>query len=683
MGAEPASVEIDYVTDCDGRVTSWPRAAESLLGYTAGDMIGHVPDDVVAGDRAHGERAAVRHGLGGRPIGPLATAWRRPDGSEIVLALTAAPVYAHGDLIGIRWRAKAPASDAGVLSTARENARVHAAEARFTAAFENAPIGMALVRADAEGLGLVMEANPAMCEITGRARADLVGSQFVELHHPDDRATARERASWLLDDLLDQYAGERRYQRPDGRTVWVQVRVARLDDEVVPIVVLQAQDITDRKGYERQLQFLADHDPLTGLYNRRRFAEELDWVLSYSRRYRSPAAVVAIDIDNFKFVNDTFGHAVGDQLLAAIGEALRTRCRDTDILGRLGGDEFGVILAQSGRGEAEAVAEALLQSIRDHARVLVGSRAVRATASVGVRLIGPETTLTADELLSDADIALYDAKEAGRDRLSLAADGGGVTDRLRERIGWSDRVRDALLRDRFMLFEQPILGIASGRIESSELLLRMRDDDGTAIAPGAFLDIAERFGQVQAIDCWVIGHAVRLLAERQAAGIDLDLEVNLSGGSITDETVMDFIVAEVRNAPIDPTRLTFELTETAAISNIERARAFAQRVGDLGCRFALDDFGSGFGSFYYLKHLPFDVIKIDGEFVKDLTSSPADRLTVQAIVHIAGGLGKPTIAEFVESEPTLELLRHLGVDYAQGYHIGRPRPVVVDPGFGS
>ncbi|MDA0172671.1 EAL domain-containing protein [Solirubrobacter taibaiensis] len=541
---------------------------------------------------------------------------------------------------------------------ALENARLHAqtteARERFTAAFDHAPIGIALVNAD----GVIDEANSELGKITGRA--ELVGHPLPELY-----------------DQADGHETERPFVRPDGSTVWVQVRLARAK----PHVVLLVQDITDRKRYESQLQYLADHDALTGLYNRRRFAEELDWVLAYSRRYRSPSAVIAVDVDNFKFVNDTYGHATGDQLLVAIAEALRARCRDSDIVGRVGGDEFGVILPQSGREEADLVAQALLESVRDRVQVMVGQRAVRATASIGVRLIGPGTEHTAEEILSDADIALYDAKESGRDRLSVTGDGGAVTDRLRARISWSDRIRDALNHDGFVLYEQPILHIARNRIESTELLLRMRDPDGGVIAPGQFLEIAERFGQIQAIDRWVLSRAVELLAARHAAGHDLNLEVNLSGGSISDPGMIDFIVAEVRNAAIDPACLTIEVTETAAIVNIDRARALAQSLSVLGCQFALDDFGSGFGSFYYLKHLPFDVVKIDGEFIRELETSDADRLTVQAIVQIARGLSTPTIAEFVENEGTLELLGQLGVDYAQGYHLGRPQPVELAPKF--
>ena len=239
---------------------------------------------------------------------------------------------------------------------------------------------------------------------------------------------------------------------------------------------------------------------------------------------------------------------------------------------------------------------------------------------------------------------------------------------MKARMTWSERVRDALEHDHFELWEQPILTLATGSVDRAEVLVRMLDASGEAIAPGVFLYIAERFGQIQAVDRWVIARAIRLLAER-----DQILEVNLSGGSITDEQTIDFIAAEVRNAPIDPTKLVFEVTETTAIVNVERARRFARRLSDLGCQFALDDFGAGFGSFYYLKHLPFDCVKIDGDFVKELPVSPADQLTVKAIVQIARGMGKETVAEFVQDERTMTLLREYGVDYAQGYHVGRPR----------
>ncbi len=274
---------------------------------------------------------------------------------------------------------------------------------------------------------------------------------------------------------------------------------------------------------------------------------------------------------------------------------------------------------------------------------------------------------------------MYEAKQTGRDRVALIEAGrGGQQARMAARLTWSQRIRDALEHDRFVPFQQPILDLATGRLGRYEILLRMEGEGGELIPPGAFLYVAERFGQIQAIDRWVIARAIAILAERHATGQDVVLEVNVSGASITDEKLLEFVASEVENAAIDRSKLIFEVTETAAIVNVERARRFAERLAELGCQFALDDFGSGFGSFYYLKHLPFDCVKIDGDFIRQLPASIPDQLTVKAIVEIARGLGKQTIAEFVEDEPTLALLREYGVDHAQGYHIGRPAPADAD-----
>ncbi len=382
-----------------------------------------------------------------------------------------------------------------------------------------------------------------------------------------------------------------------------------------------------------------------------------------------------VDVDHFQYINDSYGHATGDELLGTVTALLRSRLRDTDIVGRLGGDEFGVILPQTALEDAEAIGQALLEAAREQVHVVRDTRKVRATLSMGIRAIEPEAELTAAEQLAEAEIARNEAKERGRDRFAVS--GRDLQGSARSHaLTWVERLREALENDGFVLYEQPILDLAAGRVDRSELLIRLLDSDGEIVLPGAFLGAAERYGLIKAIDRWVIGRAIRLLADRHASGHERSgLDVNLSGESITDPTVMDFIAAEVRNAPIDPTCLIFEVTETAAIANVERARSLARGLADLGCQFALDDFGSGFGSFYYLKHLPFDVVKIDGDFIKDLPSARTDQLTVQAIVQIAKGLGKTTTAEFVGDEATVAMLREFGVDYAQGFHVGRPEPV--------
>jgi EAL domain-containing protein (putative c-di-GMP-specific phosphodiesterase class I) len=251
----------------------------------------------------------------------------------------------------------------------------------------------------------------------------------------------------------------------------------------------------------------------------------------------------------------------------------------------------------------------------------------------------------------------------------------GPQTQMRARLTWSQRIRTALEEDRFELYQQPILDIRRGEVTHHELLVRLPGDSGELIPPGTFLYIAEQFGLIQAIDRWVIGQATRLIKRLHAEGEPVSLSVNLSGASITDASLLEFVEQEIQETGIDPHSLIFEVTETAAIVNIDKARRFAERLGELGCAFALDDFGAGFGSFYYLKHLPFDYLKIDGDFIRQLPVSKPDQLTVKAIVQIAHGLGKRTVAEFVGDDATLALLGRFGVDYAQGYHTGRPAAV--------
>jgi EAL domain-containing protein (putative c-di-GMP-specific phosphodiesterase class I) len=322
------------------------------------------------------------------------------------------------------------------------------------------------------------------------------------------------------------------------------------------------------------------------------------------------------------------------------------------------------------------LAHDLMRAVHDDARVAVPGGSVRAAASIGVTMICPGLGTGSDQLMAEADLAMYEAKQAGRERVSVTQTGGRSLDGLRSHLAGADHIRRALDEDRFRMWEQPILNLSTGECDRSELLIRMVDpDDGSIVLPGRFLPAAERFGQIQAIDHWVFAQAVRLLGVRQAAGDQRAVGVNLSGASLTDEALIDDLAALIQDAPIDPTGLIVEVTETAAIRNFALAQAVAVRLSGLGCRFALDDFGSGFGSFYYLKHLPFHGIKIDGEFVKDLPSSPSDRFTVEAMVTLAQKLDKGITAEFVQNAETVTWLRDLGVQHAQGYHVGHPREV--------
>ena len=555
------------------------------------------------------------------------------------------------------------------------------AEERFRTAFAEAPIGMALTSLE----GRFLQVNRALSQITGYDEQQLLALAFAsELTHPDDRRADRRASAAMRDGETRIYDTEKRYLHAAGHTVWVAIHTTLIHDEhEQPAYFLsQIEDITARRRYELQLQHMADHDSLTGLLNRRAYERRLEEHLQRGERYGHEGAVLVIDLDDFKEVNDTLGHSAGDELIMRVAGALAGRIRESDTLARLGGDEFAILTPAGGRTEAERLAQLLLATVRrERAARGPGGRARPITASIGVAPLASAIGLSAEEALINADLAMYDAKEAGRDRSETYGGSNRGQARIEARLEWVERIRAALDEDRLVLHAQPVVETATGRTTQHELLVRMLDGHGDLIQPGSFLPIAERFGLIREIDRWVITRAIRMLGEHRAAGRRPTVEINISGQSLGDPELAEHIGRELHRCGVDATQLIFEVTETTAIDNIAAARTFAEQLGELGCRFALDDFGAGFGSFYYLKHLPFDFIKIDGEFVRNCTTDATDRLVIGAVVELARGMGKRTIAEFVGDEATLITLGELGVDYAQGFHLGRPAP--LESWFGS
>lgn len=546
------------------------------------------------------------------------------------------------------------------------------AEEKFRSAFERAPIGMALTSLD----GRFMEVNPALAELLGRPRETLAGMALSELTHPEDVARDSEAMAAMIRGDTDSFETEKRYLHADGGAVWVALQATIVRAQGSPgHFLFQIQDVTDRRSYQERLEFMADHDPLTGLLNRRSFERELDRHVKKVRRDGDQGAVIVLDLDHFKVVNDSLGHTAGDKLIVGIAERLAGRLRESDVVARLGGDEFAILLPDASADEAVLVAQQLLEAIRVEAVPVMG-RPRRVTASIGVAPVVHREGLAGEDLLVSADLAMYDAKEAGRDRVARYATGPHERDRTEARLSWVERIREALDHDDFELHAQPIVDLGTGIISQWELLVRMRSEDGDLIPPGAFLSVAERYGLIQELDRWVLRRAIGLLARAQAARHPLVLEVNVSGRSMGDPRVLETVERELATTGVRGEDLILEITETAAVENIPQAQAFGRRLSELGCRFALDDFGAGFGSFYYLKHLPFDVLKIDGEFIRNCRTNPVDRLVIQAVVDIARGLGKHTVAEFVGDDETMALLRAHGVDYAQGFHLGKPAPLL-------
>jgi diguanylate cyclase (GGDEF)-like protein/PAS domain S-box-containing protein len=544
------------------------------------------------------------------------------------------------------------------------------ARGRFESAFSNAPIGMALVDMN----GRWMHVNNALCRITGHEESELKAKTLQSFTHPDDIDIDVPLLRQLLNGEIPSYQTEKRCRHAWGQFVWMMITVSLVRDgeSRALYLIMQFQDISERKELAGRLEYLVDHDFLTGLYNRRHFEQELAHEVDRAARYGSPGAVLMIDVDNFKAVNDTFGHMAGDDLLKGIAGLLKHRMRHTDILARVGGDEFAVLLPQTNATQATAVADDFVKAL-DKQAAMLANQSIRITASVGVASFDD---ISDAEVLARADVAMYGAKQAGRNCFIVYQPFAGSADQGNSRHSEADRMRQAIEEDRFLLYCQPILDLKTVEVSQYELLLRLPGGEGCEpLAPNSFLYVAERFGIILEIDVWVIRKAIALIGEYERLGQSLTLNVNLSGKSIGDPKLAVFIENALVQGGIDPSCLVFELTETAAIANLSQARAFADRVHRCGCRLALDNFGAGLASFYYLKNFPFDYLKIDGEFIRRLSVNPIDQLVVKAIVCIAQGMGKKTIAEFVADSDAVRLLRDSGVDYAQGYHIGQPKPV--------
>lgn len=504
-------------------------------------------------------------------------------------------------------------------------------------------------------------------EILGRSLALLINAEITDRRENYIQHFLRNELGQLVG-----REGELPGRHKDGTTFPMAAKISRMTLQGREMYVALVADISERKAMLQHLKDMAEHDGLTGLYNRTFFQEELERVVGRARRDPAQcAALLYIDLDNFKYVNDTLGHAAGDRLLLEISSILHKRLRKTDMLARLGGDEFAVLLYSARHDVAAPAAEALRRRLAEYAFRERGE-AVDIGCSIGVALVNVETK-SAEEALSQADLACYLAKRGGRNRVHIfnPADATNA-EKMSLDMGWSRRIKEAIERGRFALACQPIVNTRTRAIESFEVLIRMRDEDGETIMPGGFLPAADRFGLSTDIDRWVIVHAVEALASQRAVLPDLHYSINLAGPTLGDLRVCDLIQEQLRIHKLDPAALMFEVTETVAIADIPVAEAFLSRLQAIGCKTALDDFGSGMASFAYLKDLPVDCVKIDGRFVRNIAFSSVDQAMVKAMNDIAHALGKQTVGEFVESEESLKLLTEIGVDFAQGYYLGRP-----------
>lgn len=459
----------------------------------------------------------------------------------------------------------------------------------------------------------------------------------------------------------------------DGTEFYISWFFTLIDNtEETPEILVVGLDLTGRKQIESQLSWLADHDPLTNLYNRRRFEEELQRTLALARRYNQSGALIFFDIDQFKFVNDSSGHKVGDELLIKIAEQLVAVTRKSDFVARFGDDEFVVLAPQISLQHAQELVQKICDAMAK-VEISLGNNVRRVSISAGL-LIFPVEGYSEQDLMASVDLAMYKAKERGRGGWCLASIDDLNREEVRKRVNWKANIEKAMQENRFVLYFQPIMRIADKSIGHYECLLRMIDDDGNVIAPGMFIGVAEQTGLMTVIDKRVLELAAEHQANFIAHDLDITLSVNLSGEMISNPDAFQIVSDIISKRGVPFSRFTFEITETQAVTNLQAAQKFISEISQVGGSFALDDFGVGFSSMNHLKQLPVQYLKIDGGLVKNLTQNREDRLFVNAINSVGQGMGLKIIAEFVEDEHILETLFLIGVDYAQGYGIGRPMP---------
>lgn len=608
-------------------------------------------------------------------------------------ALDGRAVAFECDLSGHRYQCRtepfinAEGDAAGVIGVALDisdrmaaDEALRASEERFRSSFEHSAVGMALMDLG----GNWFRINPMLCQMVGYSEAELQGSAWQALCPTGEHLVLWSRTKELQKGGRRSCVLEHQLLHRCGHPVMVQTTISLVrDTSGRPFhFILQLQDITQRRRQEDQLRYLATHDHLTHLLNRRAFQEELEAGLAAARSGGSELALLFLDLDGFKYINDSMGHLAGDEFLRSLASLLRSEmewCPGAR-LARVGGDEFAVILPGAGIEKGRQLGEQILHAVRRHVAVIRG-QPVSTNVSIGVSGY-PEHGEDGESLLAYADLAMFETKERGRNGVSVYEPERGRRSRSEQKLAWEARVRAALETDGFVFHAQPIFDLGTQEPTHYELLLRMIGDDGGLILPGAFLEVAERFGLIQEIDRWVIRHAIRLSAKLLSLGQPVRLCVNLSAKAFADEDLLPLMIQELARSGADPRLLVLEITETALVADTAQARAWIEFLRDLGVRFAVDDFGDGFWSFSHLRRLPVDYLKIDGSFIEGLAADPVNQHLVRSMVEMARGMGLKTIAEFVSDESSLQQVRQSGVDYGQGFHLGRPREVTqVWPGL--
>lgn len=640
------------------------EAAVAVYGYSRDDFLRMTIRDIRPAediDRLESERRRKKPAF----APGLSKGWRH--------------VTRHGDIIWVDirsrvvdWRGREAVLVSAFDITERREAEdaLRLQTAYFRQLFENSPEGIVILDRDDR----IVDANPGFTALFGYSRDELLGRKINDTIVPEGAAReATDLSNTVLGDEWVEH--ETRRIRKDGSHVDVAILGYPIDIDREQIGVYGIyRDITERKRLTGLMAYQASHDSLTDLYNRRELEIRAQEVID---RGYPVSTLLFIDLDQFKVVNDTCGHGAGDQVLRQVAELLSRHVRASDVLARLGGDEFAVLLVGCDADRGKRVAQDLIDAMNAHSFVWE-KRAFSLGVSIGVVEIDREM-LSLSSLLTAADTAVFSAKELGRNRVHLYRPDDREVTALRGEMSWVSRLNDALRDDRFRLFYQRIepVGVDDGTpVDHYEILVRMIDEDGRLIPPGAFIPAAERYNIMPSLDRWVVRNVFEELARRRVDENESgDLVcINLSGTTLGSEGFSEFVEEAFARSGIPPASICFEVTETAAITNMRHATAFIDRVRSMGAAIALDDFGSGMSSFSYLKSLHVDYLKIDGSFIREIANNPIDSAMAEAINRVGQVMGIRTVAEFVENADILERLRELGVNYAQGFGVHRPEP---------
>jgi diguanylate cyclase (GGDEF)-like protein/PAS domain S-box-containing protein len=679
--------DLEFWLSPEGKLLWVNPSVERMLGYTVGECMAQMnfPADVIHPEDRTAADTALRQALRGTSGQGYSCRICCKDGGHFWALVNWQPIH---DQAGAYQGIRASIHSIDDLKATEANLRQAINELRTTESLQTQyleeteqerarllsllsamNLGILFVAAD----GSVIYHNPAfnhMWQIEpGTA---LIGLPVHEVLARSASNLARpDHFSRHLRSALEVHEAPGRYeiQMTDGRIITeLDYPVRDREGRFVGHLWIY-EDVTRERQTAEQLVHLAERDALTGLYNRHRFQHELTRIMLEADRQQGQCAVMFFDLDEFKSINDTYGHRAGDALLIRVAGEIGALVRRNEVLARLGGDEFAVLLPNVHGNEAEVLAERVVRAIAQIPFRFEGQN-LRMTSSLGIAYY-PTQAASADDLVARADIAMYQAKDAGKNTWRAYRADADAHSEVRNRLSWGERISNALDKGLFQLHFQGIYRTEDKSLLHLEALIRMVDEDrpGQLVMPAHFIQLAEKSGRILDIDRWVIREVLRMLADNPATP---PIAVNLSGRSVSEPSLPQFIGDELRNAGVNPNRLIVEITETAAVSDLNDAQRLIEALRTLGCGVCLDDFGVGFASFAYLKHLHVDTIKIDGLFISNLANDPDNQVFVQAMVSVALGLGKSVVAEYVEDAPTLDLLQRFGVDLVQGYHLDRP-----------